>query len=393
MLTKSKIWTSPQQWELRADGKLYPIKSGDKDICLDRYIGNDSYYNNADLWENNDSTQQVLTIVAAGDDVVIALRDAKDNGKNLFLTAPVNPDGGYDPSKVPGADGNVYWAPSINNSSDVYRQRWTFTEVDDGNLNPPTGGEDGFPIRQYLVGPYTVSAVTADFGTDCDQIKLSEQNQKVMCDQYPFVHHYGLDFIGSSSPTTEVKQVDIRASGYGEVVDVRNNASDLTGTYLGHTITVRYPNAAYGNGINTQDIYFHYCHLAEIYVNKGDFVFPGKYIAQRGHTGKGATTYDKDWNIISTSDHLHLEAYTEFPFTSKSDLGSSVSVDPKNYLFQAPENSGVGLRKLIPDCDAPFGRPDCCTGTNPKCNHPGQTLFFYAKDKIRNRPSYQGPTF
>ena len=83
--------------------------------------------------------------------VVIALKNAKDDGKNLFLTAPVNPDGGYDPSKVPEADGNVFWAPSINNASGVYRQRWTFTEVDDGSLNPPTGGE----TYQKLVMPYT----------------------------------------------------------------------------------------------------------------------------------------------------------------------------------------------------------------------------------------------
>ena len=109
---------SEQWWKMEGD-KLYPYKcqNGSKKVCLDRYITRDANYNNADLWENTDSTQQVLTIVAAGDDVVIALKNAKDDGKNLFLTAPVNPDGGYDPSKVPEADGNVFWAPSINNAS------------------------------------------------------------------------------------------------------------------------------------------------------------------------------------------------------------------------------------------------------------------------------------
>ena len=373
-----------QQWELRSDNKLYPKLSSN--ICLDRYIGNDSYYNNADLWTNNDSTQQVLTIVAAGDDAVIALRDAKDDGKNLFLTAPVNPEGGYDPSKVPGADGNVYWAPSINNASDVYRQRWTFTEVDDENLNPGTGGEDGFPIRQYLVGPYTVSAVTADFGTDCEQIKLAQQMGRKICNQYPFTVHYGTDFIGGTSTETysvpDYVQEDIYASGYGEVVDIRGkDATDIKN--LGYTVTVRYPGAVYGDGTNTQDVYFHYCHLADIYVEIGDYVIPSTKLAKRGMSGAGAN-----------SNHLHLEAYTQFPFSSKSDGGTTDPVDPKNYLCQCLENRGFGVRKLIPDCDAPIGSSAYCNGQNEYCDwHPGQNIYYYAADKIRNRPNYQLPDF
>lgn len=136
--TNVTLWSksttdTDQQWRLDSNNKLYPKLSST--VCLDRYIANDSYYNNADLWTHDDDNQQILMFSETSKGFKIMLRNATVNGATLYLTAPSIPTGGNDPSKVPGANGNVYWSTSI---SDEDRQLWTFNLI--GSPDPGPSG-------------------------------------------------------------------------------------------------------------------------------------------------------------------------------------------------------------------------------------------------------------
>lgn len=248
---------SEQWWKMEGD-KLYPYKcqNGSKKVCLDRYITRDANYNNADLWEDNDDTQQtiILGVDGTGDQFTIQLLNAKaDDGSALYLTGASNPNGGNNPSKVPGAAGNVYWSTIPNYQAPSNYQLWRFTPV---NQNPGTGGE----TYQKLVMPYTINRLNSSY-----------LNEQYYADRRE--HHYGADILGGVEGMTEE---DIYSSGAGEVVAIK------WFTNLGNVLAVRYKDVLLPNGVKISSLIFRYCHLAEIYVNVNEKFSQGKKIAKRG---------------------------------------------------------------------------------------------------------------
>ena len=238
--------------------------------------------------------------------------------------------------------------------------------ADDGD----TGGNVS---KQYLIPPFQQTGITTDFDTDCDMIAAAKEAGYRVCTGYRYTIHFGIDMIGGSN---------IRSSGYGEVVSVRLDNSEST--YLGNTVLIKYPNAAYGSGTSKRNIYFLYCHLASVNVSVGDYVRPGFIIGVSGATGIGAT-----------ATHLHLEAFTSKISKSPTEGGSATAVDPIPYLFNKTSTSddyGYGKGTMVPDCDAPFYGDAYCAGTS-SCSHGTKKLYFYDMDKIRNRGNWVAPTF
>lgn len=278
--------------------------------------------------------------------------------RDLYLTA------------AGGANGaNVYW--STEGSSEA--QCWRMTEIYDRVNTMPT--------KQYLVSPFLCTAMTADYDTDCEMIAAAKAAGGKVCKEYPYTVHHGIDLIGSSRTDIKTSTRDIKASGFGEVIRVGD------GTYLGNTLLIKYPNAAYGTGTSKRDVYFLYCHLESINVSEGDIVNPEDVIAVEGMTGVGATAV-----------HLHLEAYTAAITDSPSDKGTSVSamnylIDPTIFFFNKTEGAdhyNRGKRILITDNEPPYNRAAYCNGY--ECEH-GEILYFYNIQKVQSRGSFSEATF
>ena len=150
-----------QQWTLKSDNKLYPKLTSS--FCLDRYVTAGSYYNNADIWTNNDPVQQSVAFVETSGGVMIRLRGATYQGKPIYLTAPplvsANSNNNPNVSKLPGSKDNVYWANEF--VSPTNRQLWNFKEI---------GGSSGGIIGGgYGNGDITVGErpSTLDYDRDC----------------------------------------------------------------------------------------------------------------------------------------------------------------------------------------------------------------------------------
>ncbi len=295
------------------------------------------------------------------------------NGR--YLTANQGSNGSSTGKDV-NAAGNVYF---YGGGLTDFSQDWLPVCLD--GCDEPGVEPDDMPTKQYLIPPFPVTGVTADFGTDCEQIEAAQEVGYAVCEKYPHTFHYGIDLIGRN--TNNSADRNIRSSGYGEVVFTRDPDYPES-VALGRIILVKYPNAAYGSGSSKRNIYFLYCHLNSIEVNEGDMVYPGDVIGVSGSSGFGTDQI-----------HLHLEAYTEEISISASEGGSIAAVDPTMYLFnKTSENDsfGYGEGTIVPDCDAPFYGAAYCDGTSIGCSH-SENLYFYNRTKIRNRGDFADPTF
>ena len=365
--------------------------------CSDGSIST-SYKNNAHMCKKTGTSAVDSGIIAKpvqgvqGNQVRICLPE-----KNLYLTATTVTEDDTELSNnistsaaLRGGStgrGNVYWAsPASEGSMTWKKQCWEVIEVGGGtdpNPEPPTD----FPTKQYLVPPFPFTGVTADFGRDCEPIAAAQDAGKKVCNAYPYNFHYGIDLIGKkknpNNENTFVADMNIRSSGYGEVISVRT-PSNPESVALGNTVLVKYPKAAYGSGSSKRDIYFLYCHLASVAVSETDKVYPGELIGVEGASGYGA-----DYA------HLHLEAYTSKIETSATESGSIGAVDPTPYLFNKEQESddyGYGRGTIVPDCDSPFWGAAYCDGSTNGCTHDNK-LYYYNLSKIRNRGDFKNPTF
>lgn len=327
-------------------------------LYLDRYTGSGAGATiNAHLYAYSSTADFTISNGTLSDTIRIR---AVDGGKVLTAYSGVN---GRRDGKTAISAGNVYFADS--NLGDA-RQEWIPVEVANSYKNVE---------KQYLVPPYPVSAVTADYDEDCDMIKAAKAaGGQVVCPKYPYSIHWGIDFAGRNSTTDTTVLRNIKASGYGVVKRIKWE------TYLGNTVLVKYPNVAYGTGSSKCDVYFLYCHLETISVSVNDGVTPNTQIGVAGNTGKGAD-----------SRHLHLEAYTQLITTPQTEGGTIPSVDPKQYFFNSKATDSVGYRTIVPDSAAPLNRPDHCSG-EAGCSHTN-VLYFYNSDKIYARGAYKAPVF
>lgn len=307
---------SEQWWKMEGD-KLYPYKcqNGSKKVCLDRYITRDANYNNADLWEDNDDAQQtiILGVDATGDQFTIQLLNARaDDGSALYLTGASNPNGGNNPSKVPGADGNVYWSTIPNYQAPSNYQLWRFTPV---NQNPGTGGEEGPGGLQHLVFPFQNIYFTAGYKT------------QGYADSFPHLApHHGIDCTGRGD-------YNIYASGKGTIVGIASSGANASASpmfWLGNVLAIQYDKTVANDGEYAGSRVIRYCHLQSIESNLkvGDTVYKGDKIAVMGQTGEGADV-----------DHLHLEMDLNIntPLVTRSEQGDSVpdsTVDPMNLFWK-----------------------------------------------------------
>lgn len=258
-----------QHWKY-SKNRLYPSNSNA--VCLDRYITQGSYYNNADLWEDNDAEQQELTLVAQSDgSYLIALKNARYNGNVLYLTASATRTGASASGKAPGANGNVYWA-TITGSASQY-QKWTFTQIASSSSS------------QKLFTPYVNTVISASYKHPTYTIKEGTV-------------HYGVDFFGDG-------QVNLYASGDGIVVGKNPNMQ-----YLGNVLAVQYNNVVKHNNTILPAVVFRYCHLASYNVSVGDHVNSNTCLAVTGMTGQHVTGV-----------HVHIEADTDtqYPLGTPSE--------------------------------------------------------------------------
>lgn len=388
-----------QKWKFQEDtgvGKrLHSFVNGN--YVLDRSSGiTNSYANNAHLCATSQTSatdSELYFLPVSIEDNIYRIRlDSAANGL-LYLTAAN--DNGVNPassittqSQLTDANKNVYWATAEPVGTTGYdKQCWTVVDLDatsDGDGDTDENNASNVK-KQYLVPPYAYSGVTADFGTDCGMIAAAQDAGRKVCDKYPFTVHYGADFAGRTSMANPVVTRQIKSSGYGIIINIRDYPTDEAAeiTNLGRTVLIKYPNAAYGTGTNKRDIYFLYCHLESIdsSLTVGEYVSPNAIIGVAGKSGKGAD-----------SNHLHLEAFTTQISTSPSEGGSATyCVDPINYLFNNSSTTSVtGVRMLMPDCDAPFYRDAYCDGST--CEHT-EILYFYNINKINNRGNYVAATF
>ena len=356
-----------QKWTFGSDNKLYTYGSSTK--CLDRYNNSGSLqHNNADIWTNNDDANQKI-IVSPITNSYVTIKIA---GTALFLTAyHGTANGGNTDNRIaPGATGNVFWATSSDeNVVEPAQQKWIMTLVEDSSSGTVTKDYTNV-TKQYLVPPYPVSAVTADYDEDCEMIKAAKEAGHVVCSQYPYAFHWGVDFAGRNASDNTAVLRNIKSSGYGVVIRISYY------NYLGNAVLVKYPNAAYGtSGIYKRDIYFLYCHLESIAVSEGQAVTPETKIGVAGQTGAGAN-----------ANHLHLEAFTQDCESPSAGGTTDYCVDPIDYFFNSTEEDSVGLRNLVPDSAAPLYRSEYCPGgaTNSNgftCIHTNN-LYYYNTAKI-----------
>lgn len=101
-----------QKWTRHGD-KLYTYGSTTK--CLDRYkMISSEKHNNADIWTNTDTENQVLIFDGANGYVRILLRYVDDHylraSVNSGTVSQMNSYGNTDEYKEPEATGNVYWS-------------------------------------------------------------------------------------------------------------------------------------------------------------------------------------------------------------------------------------------------------------------------------------------
>ena len=381
-----------QDWVVKASGSYFRMHSAISNSfvldCSDGSLPN-SYKNNAHLCATNETSLA---------DSQVEFKKVSDNvykiylpAKKLYLTATNTTLKSGEPaasistatalSGGTGRHSNVYWAPASTST----KQQWIVFPAVDGGSTPDPNPPKNFPTKQYLIPPFPYTGVTADFGTDCEQIAAAQEAGKTVCSLYPYTFHYGTDLIGKDKNSEDVFVGirNIRSSGYGEVVSVRN-PDNPEKVALGRTVLVKYPNAAYGSGASKRDIYFLYCHLESIAVSSGQKVFPGDLIGVEGNSGYGAVAI-----------HLHLEAYTSKITTSATEGGSISAVDSAIYFFnktQEDDSYGYGRSTIVPDCDSPFGAAAYCDGTPTKCTH-NNKLYFYNMAKIRGRGNFRNPTF
>ena len=344
--------SNEQKWYFDGD-RLYPETN--RNYCLDRYTAS-AYLDNADIWKASasDAAAQLVDVVKAGDYCNIRLR-TKVNGEYYYLTA-VGDANGSGNGKSTASKGNVYWAPSLGSSSLV--QKWMFTEVDGSSSG---GGETG-GTPQKLVGPYVYSGITNDYQSAASTAS---------CSCYPYSFHYGTDF-GGRKDTNGTKDTTIKASGRGVVVDKRDN--NYSTTALGQTLVVKYDNALNKNGVKIGDVYFRYCHLASIEVEKNEIVSASTVLGERGHSGTGCP---------DNQPHLHLEATTNpnaKADNSPSEKGGSTDsekFDVRNVLYTKTSTTGIGKRECMVDHDSPFN-------SNIYCSH-GNAWY-----SLASFPSYDG---
>ena len=367
-----------QQWIYKEEGDhKYFVCKGDPSLALDLFTGPSSTANvknyNAHVYGPSETSYVEIEDISGG---YIRI---KSTYNNRYLTANQYKNG-TGTGKDVNADGNVYF---YNGGLTDRSQDWEAIQLDGAtpDPNPP----ENFPTKQYLIPPFPYTGVTADFGTDCEQIAAAQEAGKTVCSLYPYTFHYGTDLIGKdkNSKGVFVGIRNIRSSGYGEVVSVRN-PDNPEKVALGRTVLVKYPNAAYGSGASKRDIYFLYCHLESTAVSSGQKVFPGDLIGVEGNSGYGAVAI-----------HLHLEAYTSKITTSATEGGSISAVDSAIYFFnktQEDDSYGYGRSTIVPDCDSPFGAAAYCDGTPDKCTH-SNNLYFYNVAKIRGRGNFRNPTF
>lgn len=378
-----------QQWIYKETSKgNYFVCKANTALALDQFTGSSSVSGvtnyNAHLYAPSKTSYIIpkYTRDSNGNVLYVKLQLAEDITK--YLTANEGASGTAAGKDV-NAAGNVYWYKSAGVTP--MSQDWIPIDLEDEETKPDPEPPTDFPTKQYLVPPFPFTGVTADFGRDCEPIAAAQDAGKKVCNAYPYNFHYGIDLIGKkknpNNENTFVADMNIRSSGYGEVISVRT-PSNPESVALGNTVLVKYPKAAYGSGSSKRDIYFLYCHLASVAVSETDKVYPGELIGVEGASGYGA-----DYA------HLHLEAYTSKIETSATESGSIGAVDPTPYLFNKEQESddyGYGRGTIVPDCDSPFWGAAYCDGSTNGCTHDNK-LYYYNLSKIRNRGDFKNPTF
>lgn len=347
------LWTADenddaQLWELKAQGSNYVLKSveGCKGIThpsefkyLDLYTGSgDGANRNAQLYTVGATCHLAFEEGEYSDTVRIKLAGQTNNGH--YLTANQDSNGTRTGKKT-GSPGNVYfWGTLLTDDS----QEWIPVDLDEDE----TGDEGGSSTvnGQKLVGPYTYSGISNDYGSD------AAKNCST-CYEYGF--HYGTDFKGRNADLSNAEI--IKASGNGVVTDIRRTQYDSEKP-LGDTLVIRYDNVLDKTGENIGTVYFRYCHLAEIYVEENEVVNATTEIARRGSSGSGCK---------EELPHLHLEATTKSnanASNSPTESGNSDSYkfDVRNVLFTKNSNTGIGIRVTVTDDEDPFN-------SNVYCSH------------------------
>ncbi|MCI7138373.1 MAG: peptidoglycan DD-metalloendopeptidase family protein [Oscillospiraceae bacterium] len=324
-----------QRWTLSysKNGDNYVLKSEENSAkCLDLYTGTGSGANiNAHLYSESSTSYLIFENGAYSNTVRIRLAGTTKNG--YYLTANQGNPGSNDGRGV-NSKGNVYFYSEL---LDDESQEWEIIDPDSSSGGETGGGTTGTP--QKLVGPYVYTGVTNDY--QCDVV-----TSKCGCYKYSF--HYGTDLIGKQNDG-ETTDTTIKASGRGVVVDKRDN--NYSTTALGQTLVVKYDNVLNKNGVNIGDVYFRYCHLASIAVEKNEIVSASTVLGERGHSGTGCP---------DNQPHLHLEATTNpnaKADNSPSEKGGSTDsekFDVRNVLYTKTSTTGIGKRECMVDHDSPF---------------------------------------
>lgn len=138
--------TAEQKWFF--DGKRLRTCTNRK-YCLDRYAAS-PYVNNADVWEANDDTNQIVVIEPFGSDGYSIKLKSLVGGNEYYLTSKGSVNGnGTD--KSPDTAGNIFWATWTGNNY----QKWKFTNISAPGNAVPLGLEDiDVPLPEYPAGSY-----------------------------------------------------------------------------------------------------------------------------------------------------------------------------------------------------------------------------------------------
>ncbi len=274
-----------QKWTLGDDSKLYTYGSTDK--CLDKYTSSSNAKNrNADIWTNSDDDNQKVTFVPTGSYVKIQLI-----GTSYFLTAYYGTanGGNTDARKVPGAEGNVYWATE-DDVTNTNQQKWLATLVNSSS-NGDNETETG-TIQKLRLPINGVNVLSASRTTSYSSSYYG---------QYTALH-YGGD-IACGNRTV------LKALGTGTVVGKGYNEKE------GNFITVRYNNCISCNGVTPRDIAVRYFHMDEVTSNVGDIVSTSTIIGYSGNTGAWAFG----------NNHVHIEVDTDVNYPNHTPSLSSTT--------------------------------------------------------------------
>lgn len=158
-------------------------------------------------------------------------------------------------------------------------------------------GDDSEDYKYYLS---VLSFINTKCSSNVDGLPLNKPY--IISGWFPFYEedgtgekHYGIDF-GVAIGT------DVFSVGDGEVVE-SNAGCPFNDGYLGNKCGIDKGYFGAGNFVflkiakDGSDYYVMYCHLKDVHVKKGDFVFSGMKVGTSGHSGN------------SSGAHLHFEIH------------------------------------------------------------------------------------